>query len=130
MTDAPQIFRITIQVTNVEEAARFYTTLLGIVGRSVRGSRYYFECGPVILALLAPGEEVACPNPDDIYFSVKDLAAVHARATSLSCLAKGLVHGEPAGSITMRPWGERSFYAVDPYGNELCFVQAGSEFTG
>src|SRR5262249_5993359 len=49
MSDAPQIFRVTIQVANVEEAARFYTTLLGIAGRSVRGSRYYFECGHVLL---------------------------------------------------------------------------------
>ena len=130
MTDIPQIFRITIHVANVEEAAHFYSVLLGTAGRSIRGSRHYLDCGSVILALLAPGEGAARPNRDDIYFSVKVLNSVHARATSLGCLAEGMVHDEPAGSIALRPWGERSFYAVDPYGNALCFVEAGTEFTG
>ena len=130
MIDIPRIFRITVQVTDVEEAAQFYSALLGMTGRSIRGSRYYLDCGSVILALLAPGEGAARPNSDEIYFSVNDLNSVHARATSLGCLAEGMVHDEPAGTIVLRPWGERSFYAVDPYGNELCFVEAGTEFTG
>jgi len=29
-----------------------------------------------------------------------------------------------------RPWGERSFYAVDPFGNPLCFVDQKTLFTG
>ena len=111
-------------------AARFYSSLLGIEGRSIQGARYYFDCGPVILALVGPEESPARPNPDDIYFSVTDLDAVHARATQLQCLAKGEVHGAPAGNIVVRPWGERSFYAVDPDGNELCFVESGTVFTG
>jgi len=130
MPESPEIFRVALQVTDIEAAARFYSSLLGIDGRSIRGARYYFDCGPVILALVGPGEGAARPNPDDIYFSVRDLEAVHARATQLECLAQGEVHGAPAGSIVVRPWGERSFYAVDPDGNELCFVELGTEFTG
>ena len=130
MPESPEIFRVALQVTDIEAAARFYSALLGIEGRSIRGARYYFDCGPVILALVGPGEGSARPNPDDIYFSVKDLDLVHARATQLECLAQGVVHGAPAGSIVVRPWGERSFYAVDPDGNELCFVEAGTVFTG
>ena len=130
MPESPEIFRVALQVTDIEAAARFYSSLLGIEGRSIRGARYYFDCGPVILALVGPAEGSARPNPDDIYFSVKDLDLVHARATQLECLAQGLVHGAPAGSIVVRPWGERSFYAVDPDGNELCFVEAGTVFTG
>jgi len=130
MPESPQIFRVALQVTDIEAAARFYSSLLGIEGRSIRGARYYFDCGPVILALVGPGEGSARPNPDDIYFSVKDLDAVHARATQLECLAQGVVHGAPAGNIVVRPWGERSFYAVDPDGNELCFVEVGTVFTG
>jgi hypothetical protein len=37
--------------------------------------------------------------------------------------------GEPAGEVVERPWGERSFYVVDPYGNDLCFCQNGSLYT-
>ena len=36
--------------------------------------------------------------------------------------AEGDVHGDPAGAIEWRPWGERSFYAKDPLGNKICFV--------
>ena len=130
MPESPQIFRVALQVTDIEAAARFYSSLLGIEGRSIRGARYYFDCGPVILALVGPGEGLARPNPDDLYFSVKDLEAIYARASHLGCLAQGLVHGAPAGSIVVRPWGERSFYAMDLDGNELCFVEASTVFTG
>jgi hypothetical protein len=36
----------------------------------------------------------------------------------------------PLGKIAQRPWGERSFYAADPFGNPLCFVARDSVFTG
>ena len=55
---------------------------------------------------------------------------VHARARGLKCLSKEDVHGEPAGEIVKRPWGERSFYARDPFQNRLCFVDAQTLFTG
>jgi hypothetical protein len=32
--------------------------------------------------------------------------------------------------VVKRPWGERSFYAVDPFGNRLCFVAGDTVFTG
>jgi predicted enzyme related to lactoylglutathione lyase len=128
--DVPKIFRITIQVADIDEAATFYSQLLGIEGRPIRGGRHYFDCGAVILALLAPGGAGAQSNPDDIYFSVTNLEAVYIRAKKLGCLAKREVHDEAAGGIVVRPWGERSFYAIDPYGNELCFVEAGTVFTG
>ncbi len=130
MQDTPKIFRLAIQVADVTKAAQFYAALLGMAGRSIRGGRHYFDCGPVILALVAPEGGTAQSNPDDIYFAVTDLEAVHKRADALGCLATSLVHDEPAGAIVVRPWGERSFYAVDPYGNELCFVEAPTIFTG
>ena len=30
----------------------------------------------------------------------------------------------------MRPWGERSFYAEDPWGNPPCFVEERTVYTG
>jgi len=35
----------------------------------------------------------------------------------------------PAGAVTTRPWGERSFYVVDPWGNDLCFCENGTLYT-
>jgi len=34
------------------------------------------------------------------------------------------------GSIQRQPWGEVSFYAHDPLGNPLCFVDEKTLFTG
>ena len=132
MADIPKLYRVILQVSDLDEAADFYATLLGIKGRRIRGARHYFDCGPVILAVLDPtaGGEKAKPNADYLYFSVKDLEKVHARALALKCLSKDTVHDEAAGQIMKRPWGERSFYATDPFGNGLCFVDAETLFTG
>jgi len=134
MSDVPRLYRVVVQVSDLDKAASFYGQLLDTEGRRIPGQRHYFDCGPVILAVLdptPPGErKKARPNPDHIYFSVADLEKVHARARKLGCLAKGQVHGEGAGKIVARPWGERSFYAEDPFGNPLCFVDEGTIFTG
>ncbi|MGH9821626.1 MAG: hypothetical protein ACRD43_15810, partial [Pyrinomonadaceae bacterium] len=58
------------------------------------------------------------------------LEAVFGRARDLGCLESIEVHGAPAGEIVARPWGERCFYARDPFGNGLCFVDAKTLFTG
>src|SRR4029079_5152446 len=132
MTDTPILFRIALQVSDMDRAVRFYTTLLGTDGRSIRGSRHYFDCGPVILAVVnvAAGGITAKPAPDYTYFSVKDLESIFERAKELGCLSERDVHGEPAGEIVTRPWGERFFYVEDPFGNPLCFVDSSTLFTG
>ena len=71
------------------------------------------------------------PNFDHVYFAVDDLEAVFARAQRLGTLSKEVGDGRlPMGEIARRPWGERSFYLQDPFGNPLCFVDAASIFTG
>src|SRR5919199_57790 len=96
---------------NLDEAAAFYAKLLGYEGKRHPGSRHYFDCGGVILAVLDPtaGGLTPTPNPKSLYFAVKDLEAVHARATALKALAPYKVHGEPAGASAHRTWGERAF---------------------
>ena len=133
MPQAPPLFRIILQVSDLDRAAEFYSQLLGDEGRRIpRASRHYIDCGPVILALVdvTAGGEEAKPLPDYIYFAVKDLESVHERAKALSCLSDEDVHGASAGDMVVRPWGERSFYVADPWGNGLCFVDDTTLFTG
>ena len=132
MADVPSVFRVVLQVSDLDQAVEFYSKLLGTKGRRIHGARHYFDCGGVILALLDPthGRVKAKPSPDYVYFSVKGLEKVHARAKELGCLSKEKVHEESGGDIATRPWGERSFYADDPFGNGLCFVDEKTLFTG
>ena len=133
---APPLYRIILQVDNLDKAEEFYGKLLGDRGRRIpRGSRHYIDCGPVILALVdvngegIPGLQPK-PLPDYIYFAVNDVEAVYQRAQELQCLSTEDVHGESAGDLVKRPWGERSFYVHDPWGNGLCFVDENTLFTG
>jgi len=128
---SPKIFRVTVEVSNLDEAADFYTKLLGEPGKRHPGARHYFNCGGVVLAVLDPtqGGIKPTPLPKSLYFAVDDIAAVHTRAKSLGALAPFSVHGQPAAEVIDRPWGERSFYATDRWGNELCFVQEGTLYT-
>ena len=126
-----KIFRITVEVSNLDEAAAFYAKLLDTPGKRHPGARHYFDCGGVILAVLDPtqGGMKPTPLPKSLYFAVDDLGPVHARAKALDALAPFAVHGQPAGEPIKRPWGEKSFYVTDKWGNELCFVQEGTLYT-
>ncbi|HYT48939.1 MAG TPA: VOC family protein [Pyrinomonadaceae bacterium] len=131
---APKLFRIALQVADLEQAAAFYSKLLDDPGIPIpRGSRHYFNCGPVILALVdvakGAGEQPQ-PTPDYIYFAVNDLDEYFERAKALNCLANDRYHDQEAGQIVKRPWGEVSFYCEDPWGNGLCFVDETTLFTG
>jgi len=130
---APTLFRIILQVPDLDQAEEFYGKLLDDRGRRIRGaSRHYIDCGPVILALVDPSidGQFARPLPDYIYFAVADLESIHQRARDLDCLSTDDIHGDGAGEIVVRPWGERSFYVTDPWGNGLCFVDEKTLFTG
>jgi predicted enzyme related to lactoylglutathione lyase len=129
--DVPQFFRLNVEVGNLDEAVEFYTTLLNVQGRRQAGSRCYFECGPVTLSVLDVSS-AAPPHPaaKALYFTVQNLDAAFERAKSLGCLSRENVHDAPGGGIVVRPWGERSFYAEDPWRNPLCFVEEGTVYGG
>ena len=131
MTTAPALFRVTIEVADLEAATRLYQQLLGVEGRRQPGARHYFDCGDVVLAVIdvSQGGLTPHPGPKSLSFAVDDVDEVHRRAAALEVLAPYNVHGEPAGKIRQRPWGERSFYTVDPWGNDLCFCQEGTLYT-
>lgn len=124
-----KLFRVIVPVTDVERAAAFYGQLLAMPGRRVSPGRHYFDCGGVILACYDPaadGDEVSEPwrlHPNHIvYFAVSNLDKVHRRAATA-----GLTE---LTDIARQPWGERSFYGRDPFGNGLCFVDENTCFTG
>jgi uncharacterized glyoxalase superfamily protein PhnB len=123
---APRLFRVILPVSDIDAAAAFYTHVLGQPGRRVSSGRHYFDCGGTILACydaLADGDpDRVAPNPQYVYFAVGDLEDIRARAA-------GAGAREPT-EIEVRPWGERSFYAFDPFGNPICFVDDSTLFTG
>ncbi len=127
----PKIFRVTLEVADIERATEFYAALLNTAGKRHPGARHYFDCGGVILALLdvSAGGLPPTPGPKSLYLAAADIESVHARAHRLGALATFKVHGEPASDVKARPWGEKSFYVTDPWGNELCFVQEGTLYT-
>ncbi|HVD24911.1 MAG TPA: VOC family protein [Gaiellaceae bacterium] len=124
MTD-PRLFRVILPVSEIEAAASFYADVLGMPGDRVSPGRHYFSCGSTILACydaIADGDpEPVGPNPQHIYFSVDDLEAAYERVRRRS--------GRDITPIESRPWGERSFYANDPFGNPICFVDSKTLFT-
>ena len=122
-----RLFRVIVPVSSINEAAVFYSAVLEEPGMRVSPGRHYFDCGGTILACFDPRADGdawdAKPNPDHVYFAVDDLEAFQTR-----------VGKQPNGSILRpietQPWGERSFYCADPFGNKLCFVDARTLFTG
>ena len=128
MSDAPQLFRVNLEVGDLAAARQFYGTLLGAEGRGQAGNRFYINAGAVAIQVVGvPSPHTA---PKALYFNTANIDTVHERATALGALSSELVHGLKGGDISVKPWGERSFYANDPWGNPLCFVEAGTEYAG
>ena len=125
-----QLFRVILPVDSIDQAASFYAELLGFPGERVSPGRHYFNCGGTILACYDPvadgdgrGNSWHLHFNQYCYFSVEDLEAVLIRARNLGC--RVLDNG-----ISDMPWGERLFYALDPFGNPICFVDSETLFTG
>ncbi len=130
-----RLFRLVVPVADIERATRFYAAVLEIPGMRVSPGRHYFTCGGTILACVDPradGDDHApVPLPDCVYFAVESLEATfEACAAAGAAPEPGEIHGDPAGRICRRPWGERSFYVRDPFGNPLCFVDHTTCYTG
>ncbi len=131
----PKLFRILVPVRDIERAATFYATILNFKGIRVSHGRHYFDCDGTILACFDPiadGDGYdAKPITEFIYVAVDDLEDAHDRCQNAHAdFDVEDIHGDPAHAIASRPWGERSFYFKDPFGNKLCFVDRSTCFTG
>jgi uncharacterized glyoxalase superfamily protein PhnB len=123
---SPRLFRVIIPVSSITAATAYYAAVLEQPGVRVSPGRHYFGCGSVIVACFDPRADGdswdASPNPDHVYFAVDDLEEYYARVSALPQTSLR----QP---IQTQPWGERSFYCNDPFGNKLCFVDERTLFT-
>jgi predicted enzyme related to lactoylglutathione lyase len=123
-----KIFRVIVPVSDIERADAFYSQVLASAGQRISPGRHYFFCGEVILACFDPRADGdafdAQPNPDHLYIATDDLEGAYTRAAKA-----GAGQGRVPPGIETRPWGERSFYITDPFGNPLCFVDEKTIFS-
>jgi catechol 2,3-dioxygenase-like lactoylglutathione lyase family enzyme len=120
-----RVFRIAVPASDIQRSRRFYEGVLGLDADDTVPSRLYFHCGDVILAVIDWTVEPLGPfrpTPENLYFATGDLDGAHQRAVTAG--ARRLT------AIETRPWGERSFYCLDPDGNLLCFVDESTLFLG
>lgn len=125
-----KLYRIILPVDNIEIASLFYAYVLGKEGIRVSAGRHYFELEGVILACYDPVADGDSDEPkwmqhpnQFVYFAVDDLEQVHTRLKSS--------HAKKVDdTIEWMPWGERLFYAEDPFGNPICFVDRATMFLG
>ena len=122
------LYRIVLPVMNIERADRFYSYVFDMPGKRVSPGRHYFKLGQVILALYDPdadGDEgIGQWNFHEnqyLYFAVADLESIHLKLLSSECL-------DVDKRIRVMPWGERLFYARDPFSNPICFVDEKTVF--
>ena len=119
-----KLHRILIPVRDIDAASTFYGEVFGAPGERVAVNRHYFDGGGVVVGLIDPSNKPALePNPEIVYFSMEE-ALETVRDTWLGG------GGTLADDIRTHDWGETSFYGVDPWGNQICFIAAGTEFSG
>jgi len=120
-----RLYRIILPVSGLDTTRAFYERVLALTGEQVSVGRYYIDCGGTILALfdakVEDGRDVP-PNPEHVYFAVSDLDDVFRRVKETGA--------QSDDAIATQPWGERSFYAKDPSGNPVCFVDEQTIFAG
>lgn len=125
----PRLYRVILPVRDIEKARNFYAHVLDMPGERVSPGRHYFNLGGTILAVYDPtsdgdpiGEGWKHHENQYLYIAVADLEAAYARARAVGATI--------LGDIESMPWGERLFYARDPFQNPICFVDDQTLFMG
>lgn len=125
-----KLYRVILPVRGIDRAAEIYSRLLQVAGERISPGRHYFDCGGTILACYDPdadgdGEQGGWRHHPNqyVYFAVSDLEGAYQRAQEVGCKIV-------EGGIQKMPWGERMFWAFDPFGNPISFVDEKTVFTG
>jgi catechol 2,3-dioxygenase-like lactoylglutathione lyase family enzyme len=111
------VWCITLYVSDLEKAAKFYGETLGLEKKYAYSSYVGFECGGVEIGLipkLKKGERVA-PNSPSIEFLVEDVEKFYIELKNKGVTFIKELHEEP--------WGGRQATFTDPDGNTLEIVQ-------
>ncbi|WP_281986946.1 VOC family protein [Aquimarina aggregata] len=123
-----KLYRIILPVKDIDKAENFYSRVFGAKGIRVSPGRHYFNLNGVILACYDPeadGDNLSEWNFHEnqyIYIAVADLEKTRSIMKELDCYS--------LGEIETMPWGETLFYANDPFGNPICFVDEETVFKG
>lgn len=124
-----RLYRIILPVPNIEKAALFYAQVLGIAGERVSPGRHYFRFDDFVFALYDPRADCDSPvhhwqfHPDQfLYFATDNLTHTFKLVTAAG--------GKTESAIADMPWGETLFYARDPFGSPIAFVERGTVFLG
>ncbi len=125
-----KLYRVILPVGNINEAEKFYSAVFGIPGQRISPGRHYFDLEGTILACYDPKEDGDDDNPtwkhhfnQYIYISSDNLD------DTFDIIRKQQPKRIDEEIRTM-PWGERMFYANDPWGNPICFVDSATLFKG
>lgn len=119
-----KLHRILLPVRDIDVASTFYGEVFADPGERVGVNRHYFDGGGVVVGLHDPMQDAAIvPLSEIVYFSMDEpLEAVRDRWTGAG--------GALDRDIQTYDWGETSFYGRDPWANQLCYIAAGTEFSG
>jgi predicted enzyme related to lactoylglutathione lyase len=127
---SPKLYRVILPVTNIAKAESFYSALFQLDGERVSPGRHYFDLGGTIMALYDPvadGDQLEDgwrQHPNQyIYIAVADLESACDRAKQAGATML-------SEEIETMPWGERLFYARDPFNNPICLVDDQTLFMG
>ncbi|MGH2634210.1 MAG: VOC family protein [Tepidiformaceae bacterium] len=123
------LYRVIQPVTDIEAASRFYGLVFDTPGERVSPGRHYFDCGGTILACYDPSSDGDGAAEgwqhhfnQYLYFAVADIQDTLKRVRDAG--------GEITAEIAPMPWGETMFYARDPFGNPISFVDETTLFRG
>ena len=123
------LYRTILPVPDIDKATQFYRQVLIVDGVRVSPGRHYFRFDDFVFALYDPIADGDSPeykwqfHPDQyLYFATDNLEQTFEIVT--------IAGGKTESVIANMPWGERLFYARDPFGTPIAFVAQETLFLG
>ena len=135
--ERPSLRSVVLPTSSMGRSEGFFEELLGVEADTSIPNRHFFLLDDCQLSLVDPREHAksheleATPfraNPETVYIAVDDLDAAWERAQKIGMQA--LHDDDVQQGIHTYPWGERSFYGLDPCGNPISLVDEANLYLG